>query len=190
MMSLVIAPGAMILQLIGGILFNKWISGTMPFDPWLLSSMITGVVLSFGAFPSTAMVRSQNDFVCLTRVMVISAVALVLTMLILVPKFGARGAGFGLLAGELSLYILITHDAKRWVSKLNLIWPSHSFRLSQVSLVLTTLSLAALAYRPGIGPITLAVSMCLQAVVAVALFKDLPDNLKGRLLAKVGRKAA
>lgn len=184
-MAVVIGPGAFVLQASGGFVYQWWTRGKLPFDPWLLGTMATGVVWSFGAFPAMALVRSQNDFVALTRVMLTSSIGLILAMVAFVPRVGALGAGIGLLVGETIVYAMIIIDAKRWMDKLNLIWPTHSIRLSQISLVLTTLSIAGLAYRPSLGLIIFPVGIAVQAVMAKLLFNDLPEGLRTKLLVKL-----
>jgi len=188
MTAVVIAPGALIIQIIGGDVFVWWTHHKLHFDPWLLASLITGVVWSFGSFPTMALVRSQNDFVALTRVMLISSVMLVVTMLLLVPKLGALGGGVALMTGELTLYGLINYDAKLWTDRLKLIWPQKSLRLSQLSLLVTTAGLALIAYRPSQKWLSLVVTMCLQALLAWALFNDLPEQVRDRLLTKLRLK--
>ena len=187
-LAVLISPGALILAVFGGNLFHWWTHGKLVFDHWLLATLIASVVLTFAFMPAMLLARSQNDFARMTRVMLNSAVAVVITMVATASSFRAVTGGLGLLAGEAVVYVMITAESKRLMSILNVVWPAKSLRLSQVSLAITLLGLGFIAYAPHLKWAFFAANFLLQLWLAKALFLQLSDSLRSRLLSKMPLK--
>jgi O-antigen/teichoic acid export membrane protein len=182
LMAVLIIPGVLTIQVIGEGLFHWWTHGKLAFEPKLLATLLCGVSWSFATFPSITLVRSQNDFVCLSRVMLISSIVLLLAVVGLVPKMGILGAGIAVLAGEVTAYGLITYEARLWAGRLNLLWPTNSTRWSQLSLIVGAASLGLIVYHPAGKWITLPVSILIQLLLALLLFYEVPHSLRSRIL--------
>ncbi len=187
-LAVLISPGALILAVFGGNLFHWWTHGKLVFDHWLLATLIASVVLTFAFMPAMLLARSQNDFARMTRVMLNSAVAVVITMVATASSFRAVTGGLGLLAGEAVVYVMITAESKRLMSILSVVWPAKSLRLSQVSLAITLLGLGFIAYAPHLKWAFFAANFLLQLWLAKALFLQLSDSLRSRLLSKMPLK--
>ena len=169
------APGAVILQLIMEPFFVFWTRGKIAFDPFLFATLSVGVLVYAVIQPAMAVVIGNNLTKLQLWLSAIAAMTVFVVLILFVPIIGNMGAGIALLLAEIAAAIGYKIHAKRWLRQNQLAWPSRPFILAVTSVVIAALSLTCITLFSEFKWLILAISMLLFAWNSWRYWQVLPS---------------
>ncbi len=169
------APGAVILQLVMEPFFVFWTQGKITFDPFLFATLSVGVLVYAVIQPAMAVVIGNN----LTKLQLwltgIAAMVVFVVLILSVPIIGNLGAAIALLLAEIVAAVGYKIHAKRWLRQNQLAWPSRPFILAITSVVIAALSLTCIVWFSEFKWLIVGISMLLFAWNSWRYWQVLPS---------------
>ncbi|MEZ0485104.1 hypothetical protein [Fibrella aquatica] len=145
---LLMAPAVVLLQAFISPLFLIWTNGQVAFNPLLFSALSMTVLLYALSQPAIAVINSNNLLKPQLIVSFSAMVVVIIGMFTLVPLIGIVGAGFSLLLAEFVAALYYQYFAKAWLNRNGLSWPSMSYFMAIVSVLLSSLFMLILVFKP------------------------------------------
>ncbi|RYY63087.1 MAG: hypothetical protein EOO05_00330 [Chitinophagaceae bacterium] len=182
-----LCPGLVFLQSIVEPLYMVWTRGKIPFDP-LLFSMLSVIVLVYASSqPALAIATGNNLIKALLGISTITFILVIAGLVIFVPSFGIRGAGFALLIAECISAALAMIVAAKWLRRNQMSWPSKAYAITVTSILVSVASMLAMIYLPSAKWLVLAVSLLLLGINVRRYWKVLPDLAANKAKSLIGR---
>jgi O-antigen/teichoic acid export membrane protein len=176
----VLSPVVLVIQALAPELFPIWTRGKIAFDPALFSMLSTGVLVFALAQPAAAVVAGNNLVRSQLAVSLFAAVITVGGMLMFVPMYGIRGAAMALLSAELINLFFYVMRASAWMRGNDMRWPLHAFSAATLSVITAAVGLSAMTFFPESLTQCLAISLVLEALVALFYWRQLPTIARAR----------
>lgn len=157
------SPAVVILQTFVAPLFTLWTQGQIPFDPTLFAILSLTVLVYAVAQPAMAVVMGNNLMKPQLLLSVVSAILVIGGIIVLVPVMGILGAGVALLIAEIISSIGYTLFARFWMKKTSLVWPTKSFLIAAMSVVIAAVSMGSMIAFPELKWLIFALTLVLFA---------------------------
>lgn len=172
---ILLSPVLIAFQWLMPFVFHAWTRGKIAFDPVLFGVFSITLLIFSIARPPMAVLQGNN----LLRVQLymsigVSAVA-VGGIFLFTARFGVVGAAACLLAAELLGTVLTVWFAWKWLERSAIGFPWALFRVAVASIVLATVTIAAMSWLPRRATLTItAISEVLNAVLCIVFIRRLP----------------
>ena len=183
----IMSPAVVILQVFISPIFRLWTQGQIVFDPMLFAVLSLTVLIYAVTQPAMAVVMGNNLMRPQLLLSGLAAIVVIGGILVLVPTIGIAAAGVSLLFGEIVSSIGYTINAKKWLVKNSLIWPTKSFVIAITSVVIAAVSMACMIMFPQAKWIVFAVTQLLFAWNFWRYWLVLPTVVTHRVLHFAGR---
>lgn len=185
-----LAPGAIVLQLVVAPMFAWWTTGKIEFDPVLFALFTASVLVYALSQPAIAVVHGNNLLrVQLSVSVAAGAIVLGLTAALL-PAAGLRGVALALVVGEVFATASYVAHARRWLAANGLRWPRATFRWAIGSVVASCAAVTLVAAFPNQQPLVATIGLAATAAAAVGLVRDLPTAAQAAARNLIARRRA
>lgn len=141
-------PAVVTLQVIVAPLFSLWTQGQIEFDPTLFAILSLTVLVYALAQPAMAVVVGNNLMKPQLLLSIVAAVVVIGGIVALVPLIGISGAGVALLAAEIIASTGYVFFSRKWMRRETLRWPSRSFAITAMSVVIVAVSMGSMILFP------------------------------------------
>ncbi|MBB3836419.1 O-antigen/teichoic acid export membrane protein [Runella defluvii] len=178
---LFMSPAVTILQVYVEPLYLIWTRNKTSFDPYLFSLLSISVLIYAITQPAISIITGNNLLKYQLILSIVSGLILVLSLVILVPKFNLIGIGVSLVFSECTLSIGYHFYCKRWLSLNKLKWPNNLFNHSALSVFCASFSMLLLAYYTNFKILIMVLSISLQIVISYKYVKALPNVVVNKI---------
>lgn len=144
----ILCPAIVLLQATMESIFLAWTRGRAIYDSYLFAMLSVGVLIYALAQPAISVVVGNNQTKAQIIISVVSVIALILSLFILVPLVGIRGAGVSIMIAEVISCVSYKNVAQIWLRRNGLSWPDHSFGIAATSVGVTVATIAILPLLP------------------------------------------
>lgn len=176
----IISPAVIVLQAAAPSLFHLWTNGRIEFDPIVFTMLSMSVLIYALSQPAVAVITGNNLMRPQLLLTGVSAILVTVLVIALVPLLGLPGAGVAVVVSETAAAVGYVFTAKVWLQKSGLQWPRRSFAYAATSVVLSSVSMSAIAQLPDHMWLICAGSLLLCAWNFFAYWKTLPHPIRGR----------
>jgi O-antigen/teichoic acid export membrane protein len=189
-LAALLAPGAIVLQLVVAPLFALWTGGRIELDPVLFALFTTSVLVYALAQPAIAVVHGNNLLRVQLGVSVAAGSVVLGLTAALLPAAGLRGVGLALIFGEVVAAVSYVTHARRWLEVNGLHWPRATFRWAITSVVASSAAVMLVAAIPAHRPLVATIGLAATAAAAVGLMRDLPPAAQAAARNLIARRRA
>lgn len=180
-----LCPAFVMLQMVVGRLFALWTLGTIAFDAQAFA-LLSAAVLAFGVVqPSRAIIRGNNLIRTQVAISCASALVLGLASLLMIPYFGIRGAAGALALGEVTRTVIGMAVAARWCRAADLSYPVIASTWAVAIVAFTAGTIFVMALLPAAHVLILLVYLPAWLVAHLAIWKSLPSSSRTSLVARL-----
>jgi O-antigen/teichoic acid export membrane protein len=180
------APAVVILQVFIEPLFTLWTQGQIAFDPILFALLSITILIYAVTQPAMAVVMGNNLMRPQLFLSLAAAVVVIGGIVVLVPWLGILGAGVALLAAEVVASIGYTINAKDWLARHSLIWPSPSFMIGVISVLIAAVSMGSMIIFPHAKWLIFCVTQILFIWNLWRFWQVLPELVSHRVIIMLG----
>jgi len=172
--SLILSPLLLILQYISPELFVIWTLGKIEFNPLLFSFLSMSLLIMAIAQPAVSIIRGNNLIKTQFYISFVAVFILLFFTYLLTESWGLEAVGFSLLISEIIVLILYLKIVKKWLYENDLKWPTKSFLISLINIILSSIGIILIALD--ILPLfSLIITLIIQIILSIVLFNQLPE---------------
>ena len=183
MAVVLVAPGVVLLQLVGPPVYAEWTRGKLPWDGLTFALLSLSIVINGLGQPGRSVLRGNNLLRAQIGVSIAGGTILLGGTWLLVPLLGLAGAAIALACGELARAASTLYVARRWLLRAELDPAAQVLAVSGGVAVACSATVMALARWPG-SPLLPVASFSAAWIAGVfLLWLTLPDAIRGRLRA-------
>ena len=170
-----LCPLVYFLQVIMPIIYPIWTRGRFEFDGLLFMSISASLLVYAVSQPAIAVCTGNNLVKLQMYISVLAFAVLFASLPITIPLLGLKGASLSLLLAECVSSGCSIWYALQWLRGAGLSWPSPTFKLAGVSLLLTLGCCSLIAVLPGMTLIV-SIAFCFVMVMMTQPFWRLLPN--------------
>ncbi|RYY53765.1 MAG: hypothetical protein EOO09_16770 [Chitinophagaceae bacterium] len=180
-----LVPAIIVVQAFAEPLFQVWTRGKIEFNPLLFALLSVNVLLYALTQPALAIITGNNLLKIQLSVSITTAVILIGSMAVLVPRIGLSGAGFALCLAEAASAALYRYHAVKWLRRHGMAWPTRNYNIVLLSVLVSAAIMFVMIRFPAQRSLILLLSIPVLALVIYSYWKTLPAIAVSKL--KVGK---
>lgn len=173
-----LAPTLFGIQLIMPDLFELWTRGKIEYNPELFACLSLTILFFALGQPFDSIVRGNNLLKSQVGIAILGAIIVIGGMVVFVPVWGIRGAGFALLLAEINVAFAFMFIARRWMLSIGMYFPWKPFLITLSSIFVTAIGLCLVVYEIRIIVSVMIIVFIIQIVISWVYWKNIPNVAK------------